>query len=51
MVRFYRGEDAASNQVSFDLSEPQLSLIEPRRVSRLEVEVKPAVLLEELVDQ
>ena len=45
------GEDATSNEVSLDLAEPQLNLIEPRRVGRGEVEVNPAVVLKELADQ
>ena len=33
------GEDAACDDVTFDLGEPQLDLVEPGRVSRREVQV------------
>jgi hypothetical protein len=33
----YRGEDAARDDLAFDLGEPDLDLIEPGRVSRREV--------------
>jgi hypothetical protein len=46
-----RGGDVASNQIPLDLTEPQLELIEPRRVGRGEVEVNPTLLLKELVNQ
>jgi hypothetical protein len=46
-----RSGDATSNQVSLDLTEPQLDLIELRRVGWREVEVYPAVVLKKVVDQ
>jgi hypothetical protein len=44
-------KDATSNQVAFDLAEPQLDLVEPGRVGRGEVEVDPRVVFKELADQ
>ena len=45
-----RGEDASSDDLAFDLSEPDLDLIEPGRVSGREVKPDSRMLLEELAD-
>ena len=45
-----RGEDASSDDLAFDLSEPDLDLIEPGRVSGREVKPDARVLLEKLTD-
>src|SRR5262245_31773627 len=42
-----RGEDASGEQVAFDLGEPELDLIEPRRVGRREMEPHVGVRDEE----
>src|ERR1035437_9466755 len=46
-----RGEDAARNDLAFDLGEPDLDLVEPGRVSGREVKPDPRMLLEELADR
>src|SRR6266566_143049 len=46
-----RGEDAARDDLAFDLGEPDLDLIEPRRVSGREVKPDSRMLLEELADR
>src|SRR6266849_851206 len=46
-----RGEDAARADLAFDLGEPDLDLIEPRRVSGREVKPDSRMLLEELADR
>ncbi len=43
-----RGEDAAIDEVAFDLAEPQLDLIQPRGVGRREVQAHVLVQREEL---
>ena len=44
---FHRREDATCQQVALNASEPELDLVEPRRVGRREVEVHVRVSLEE----
>src|SRR5215831_5985542 len=44
------GEDAACDDVTLDLGEPQLDLVEPGRVSRREVQVDRGVATQELGD-
>src|ERR1019366_5684505 len=46
-----RGEDAARDDLALDLGEPDLDLIEPRRVSGREVKPDSRMLLEELADR
>lgn len=45
-----RGEDAAVNEVAFDLGEPELDLIEPGGVGGREVERDRRMVVEELLD-
>src|ERR1035437_3515223 len=46
-----RGEDAARDDLAFDLGEPDLDLVEPGRVSGREVKPDSRMLLEELADR
>src|ERR1039458_9283768 len=46
-----RGEDAACDDLAFDLGEPDLDLIEPGRVRGREVKPDSRMLLEELADR
>ena len=46
----HRSEDAASDHVALDLGEPDLDLIQPRRVGRREVEVQSRMICEEALD-
>jgi len=46
-----RGEDAACDDLAFDLGEPDLDLVEPGRVSGREVKPDSRMLLEELADR
>src|ERR1035437_8043476 len=46
-----RGEDAACDDLAFDLGEPDLDLIEPGRVRGREVKPDLRMLLEELADR
>jgi len=45
-----RGEDAARDDLAFDLGEPDLDLVEPGRVRGREVKPDSRMLLEELAD-
>src|SRR5450759_3330400 len=44
----YRGEDAARDDVAFDLGKPDFDLVEPGRVSGREVKPDSGMLLEEV---
>ena len=46
-----RGEDAARDDLAFDLGEPDLDLVEPGRVSGREVKLDSRMLLEELANR
>jgi hypothetical protein len=46
-----RGEDAAGDDIAFDLGEPDLDPVKPGRVSGREVKVDSRMLLEELTDR
>src|SRR4051794_1458043 len=46
----HRGEDAARENVAFNLRKPELNLIEPRRVRRREVKVHMGMLRQERSD-
>src|ERR1035438_955657 len=46
-----RGEDAARDDLAFDLGEPDLDLVEPGRASGREVKPDSRMLLEELADR
>jgi len=43
----HRGEDASCEQLAFNAAEPQLDLVQPRRVGRREVEMHVRMRLEE----
>jgi hypothetical protein len=45
------GEDASIDDVSLELAEPALHLIQPRRVSRREVQIHVGLLLKEVLHQ
>ena len=45
-----RGEDAAGDDVTLDLGEPQFDLVEPGRVSRRKVQVDVGVAIQKLGD-
>ena len=47
----HRGKDAASDDVTLDLGEPQFDLVEPRAVGRSEVQVNLRMLGKEGLDQ
>jgi hypothetical protein len=44
----YRSEDAKIDYIALDLGEPNLDLIQPRRVRRCEVEANTRIQIEEL---
>ena len=44
----YRGENAARKDLAFDLSEPDLDLVEPRGIGRGKVKLHARMLLEEI---
>ena len=46
-----RGEDAARDDLAFDLGEPDLDLVEPGRVRGCEVKPDSRILLEEHADR
>ena len=46
-----RGEDAACDDLAFDLGEPDLDLVEPGRVRGREVKPDSRMLLEEIADR
>lgn len=46
-----RGEDAASDDVTFDFDEPDLDLVEPGGVGGGEVKADSRVLLQKLADR